>query len=174
MCTACSDLSGKSSMSADKAGNAGKSHFSLQSALIAGVIATAAMTAFTFMAPLMGFEMNIPGMLAGTMGTPITIGWIAHFMIGIFLAFSYAAIFLPRTNKESNWKSSAIFGLIPWLIAQIMVMPMMNLLNGGSYVDGLFSGSLIVAMASLVGHLIYGAILGSIYKPQIILSGATA
>jgi uncharacterized membrane protein YagU involved in acid resistance len=151
-----------------------KSRFSIQSALIAGITATAAMTIFTYMAPLMGFEMNIPKMLAGTMKIPIVFGWIAHFMIGIILAFSYAAIFLPTTKKESSWKSGAIFGLIPWLIAQIMVMPMMNLLNGGNYVDALFSGSIMVAMASLVGHLIYGAVLGSIYKPVTILSKAAA
>ena len=101
-----------------------QTRFSIQSALIAGLIATAAMTAFTFMAPLMGFEMNIPQMLAGTMGAPIIVGWIAHFMIGEILAINFALIFLKRTNRTSTLKSGALFGLIPWLIAQVMVMPM--------------------------------------------------
>ncbi|MCW8805349.1 MAG: DUF1440 domain-containing protein [Ignavibacteriaceae bacterium] len=151
-----------------------KSRFSIQSVLIAGIAGTAAMTLFTYMAPLMGFEMNIPGMLAGTMKTPIIFGWITHFMIGIVLAFGYAVIFLPMSKKEGSWKSGAIFGLIPWLMAQIMVMPMMMALNGGSFVNGLFSGSIMMAMASLVGHLIFGAVLGRIYKPETILSKATA
>jgi uncharacterized membrane protein YagU involved in acid resistance len=142
--------------------------------LIAGVIATAAMTAFTYMAPLMGFEMKIPKMLAGTMGTPIIIGWLAHFMIGIILSFIYAAIFLPATKKTANYKNGAIYGIFPWLLAQIMVMPMMMVLNGGSFISGLFSGSIMMAMASLIGHLLYGAILGLIYKPQIIIKSATA
>lgn len=150
-----------------------KTQFSIKSALIAGVIATAAMTAFTFMAPLMGFEMDIPKMLATTMGVPIVIGWIAHFMVGEILAINFGAIFLRTTNKVSDLKSGALFGLIPWFVAQVMVMPMMSVMSGGSYTAGLFSGSLMIAMASLVGHLIYGAILGGLYKPQAITAAAS-
>lgn len=141
-----------------------KTQFSIKSALTAGLVATAAMTAFTYMAPLMGFEMNIPKMLANTMGAPIIVGWMAHFMIGEILAINFAVIFLKKTNKAADLKSGALFGLIPWFIAQVMVMPMMSVMGGGSYTAGLFSGSLMIAMASLVGHLIYGAVLGSIYK----------
>ncbi|MDO8549623.1 MAG: hypothetical protein Q7S39_05670 [Ignavibacteria bacterium] len=151
-----------------------KTQFSFQSTLIAGVIATAVMTAFTYMAPLMGFEMNIPKMLAGTMGTSIIVGWLAHFMIGTILAFIYAGIFLPVTKQEANYRSGAVYGIFPWLLAQLMVMPMMMVINGGSYISGLFSGSIMAAMASLVGHLIYGAILGGIYKPQTVSEKAAA
>lgn len=141
-----------------------KIRFSMQSALIAGVIATAAMTAFTLMAPLMGFEMDIPKMLAATMGAPNIVGWIAHLMIGIILAFIYASIFLAVTNTKANFISGAVYGIFPWLVAQLMVMPMMNVINDGSYISGLFSGSIMIAMASLMGHLLYGAVLGAIYK----------
>lgn len=151
-----------------------KSQFSIKSALIAGAIATTAMTAFTFMAPLMGFEMNIPAMLASTTGTPIIVGWLAHFMIGEILAINFAAIFLGKTNKTADLKSGALFGLIPWFIAQVMVMPMMSVLAGGGYSSGLFSGSVMIAMASLVGHLIYGGVLGAIYKPEYATINATA
>jgi uncharacterized membrane protein YagU involved in acid resistance len=143
-----------------------KTQFSIKSALTAGLFATAAMTAFTFMAPLMGFEMDIPKMLANTMGTPIIVGWMLHFMIGEILAINFALIFLKKTNNAADLKSGALFGLIPWLVAQVMVMPMMSVMGGGSYAAGLFSGSIMIAMASLVGHLIYGAVLGGIYKPQ--------
>lgn len=143
-----------------------KTQFSLSSAFVAGLIATAAMTAFTYMAPLMGFEMDIPKMLAGTMGAPLIVGWMAHFMVGVILAVNYGAIFLVKTNRNADLKSGAIFGLIPWLMAQVVVMPMMSIMNGGGYFAGFFSGSMMVAMASLVGHLLYGAVLGSIYKPS--------
>lgn len=151
-----------------------KTRFSLQSVLIAGVVATVAMTLFTYMAPLMGFEMDIPKMLATTMGEPIIVGWIAHFMIGEILAISFGAIFLKKTNKSANLKSGTLFSLIPWFAAQVMAMPMMSIMTGGSYISGFFSGSMMVAMASLVGHLIYGAILGSIYKPRSITANARA
>lgn len=73
--------------------------FSFTSALISGIVATAAVTLFTYMAPLMGFEMNIPKMLAGIMGVPVVIGWIAHFTVSVILAINYATIFLNR-NKN--------------------------------------------------------------------------
>lgn len=143
-----------------------KTRFSIQSALAAGFAATAAMTVFTFMAPLMGFEMDIPKMLAGTMGTPVIVGWVAHFMVGLVLAVIYTAIFLAAIKKVANLRNGAIFGIFPWLVAQLMVMPMMTLMSGGSFVSGLFSGSLLIAIASLMGHLLYGAVLGSLYKQQ--------
>lgn len=146
---------------------AGKTQFSLKSAVIAGVIATIAMTAFTFMAPIMGFEMNIPKMLAGTMGAPLLVGWMAHFMVGIILAVIYAAIFLSFINSKSNVRKGILYGVFPWLLAQVMVMPMMSIMNGGNFASGLFSGSLIIAMASLMGHLIYGAVIGLLYKPSV-------
>jgi uncharacterized membrane protein YagU involved in acid resistance len=147
-----------------------KTQFSIISALIAGFIATAAMTAFTYMAPLMGLEMNIPKMLASTMGAPIVVGWLAHFMIGEVLAVGYSALYLTITNKNSDARTGAIFGIIPWLIAQLIVMPMMTTMTGGGFLSGIFSGSFMMAVASLAGHLIYGAVLGIIYKPQIVSS----
>lgn len=139
---------------------------SLKSVLVAGAVATAAMTVFTFMAPLMGFEMNIPGMLANTMGAPVIIGWAAHFMIGIILALNFAILFLPNVKQKNKIISGALFGVLPWLLAQIMVMPVMSLMNGGSYTAGLFSGSLLISSASLMGHVLYGIVLGALYKPE--------
>jgi hypothetical protein len=40
-------------------------------------------------------------------------------------------------------------------MAQVLVMPMMGM--------PLFSGSVPLAMGSLIGHLIYGAVIGSVY-----------
>lgn len=140
---------------------------SMQSAVFAGITATVVMTAFTFIAPLMGFEMNIPKMLAGTMGAPVIIGWLAHFMIGIILALFYASLFLSFSKREPNFKSGMLYGIIPWLMAQIIVMPMMSTMNGGSFFSGLFSGSIMMAMASLIGHLLYGTVLGFTYKPSV-------
>ncbi len=91
-----------------KFSNAGKTHFSIQSALTVGFIATIAMTAFTHMAPLMGFEMNIPKMLSSTMGAPLAVGWIAHFMIGGILAVGYAAIFFVKIDPMSYNPSNGI------------------------------------------------------------------
>ncbi|MCF8243144.1 MAG: hypothetical protein K9J16_17345 [Melioribacteraceae bacterium] len=142
------------------------SQLSIKSVLIAGLVATSAMTIFTFMAPLMGFDMNIPKMLAAAMGAPILFGWITHLMIGEILAVNYALIFLKNTSMNPEWKSGLLFGFIPWLVSQIMIMPMMSVMTDGEFISGFFSGSIMIAMASLAGHAVYGAVLGALYKPQ--------
>ena len=50
-----------------------------------------------------------------------------------------------------------IWGLVLWLVAQTVVMPMMG--------AGLFSsatGGAMAAMGSLIGHVLYGSLLGII------------
>ena len=49
-----------------------------------------------------------------------------------------------------------LFGIAPWLLAQVVVMPMMD--------AGFFSGSLVAATRSLMGHLVYGALVGTVYR----------
>jgi uncharacterized membrane protein YagU involved in acid resistance len=124
-------------------------------ALFAGIIATVVMTAVgMFVAPMMGIpRMNPAEMLAMKMGGVLALGWVAHFMIGSILALIYAAVarFIPGAAPLRG----ALYGIGPFLVAQIVVMPMMGM--------PLFSGSVSMAMGSLLGHLIYGAVLGAIY-----------
>ena len=51
---------------------------------------------------------------------------------------------------------------------------MMMVMNGMPYSAGIFSGSFVMAMASFVGHLIYGAVVGATYKPVSEMAEATA
>jgi uncharacterized membrane protein YagU involved in acid resistance len=142
------------------------SQFSFSKAVVAGIVATVVMTLFTYMGGMMGIKMNIPEMLGSMFGESLIIGWMMHFMIGIVLAVNYGIIFYSRVNINPLWLRGALFGLLPWLMAQIMVMPMMSLMNDMPFSAGLFSGSVMMAMASMVGHLVYGAVLGVVYKPE--------
>lgn len=119
---------------------------------LAGVTASIAMSAVAMMAPFMGMPpMNPANMLGAMMGNNILLGWAAHLMIGVTLAYGYGTIrnLLPGSLPLSG----ALYALAPWLVAQLMVMPMMG--------KGVFSGSLVLAMGSLMGHLVYGAVLGT-------------
>jgi uncharacterized membrane protein YagU involved in acid resistance len=130
----------------------------------AGALGTLAMTIFAAMAPLMGMpEMNVPKMLSGAMGLPMVFGWVAHFMVGVVLALLYATVFYNRF-KGSRVVKGMKFSLIPWLMAQLIVMPMMAVMNHMSFSSGIFSGSVIMALGSLMGHLVYGLVLGLTYK----------
>lgn len=128
--------------------------YSLKKAAVAGLAGTVAMTVLMTVAPKMGMpEMNIGAMLATRMGGVVALGWMAHFAIGTGLAVAYA-LFLASRLPGPGIIRGAIFSLLPWLAAQIIVMPMMGM--------GLFSGSMAMAGASLAGHLVYGATIGGV------------
>lgn len=121
-----------------------------------GLIATAIMTLVMLMAPLMGMpKMPIGKMLAGFMHLPVAVGWITHFMIGIVLAGGYVLFFQQAIRVNSILKG-ALYSLIPFFMAQLIVMPMMG--------AGLFSANtpapMMMVMGSLIGHLVYGVALG--------------
>lgn len=135
-------------------------------AIAAGLIGTLVMTAMgVWVAPLMGMPaMNPAEMLAGPMGGSLALGWVAHLMIGTILALIYAAVapWLPGAPAVRG----ALYSIAPFLVAQIVVMPMMGM--------GLFSGSAVMAFGSFVGHLVYGAVVGAIYGPVPARSAASS
>jgi uncharacterized membrane protein YagU involved in acid resistance len=120
-------------------------------AVTAGIVGTLVMTGVgLFLAPMMGMpRMNPADMLAMQMGGNALLGWIGHLMIGTILAIGYAIVAgrLPGPAPVRG----ALYGLAPWLMAMVVVMPMMGM--------GLFAGW----MGSLIGHMVYGAVVGGIY-----------
>lgn len=134
-------------------------------AVVGGLAGTVVMTVVgVFLAPMMGMpKMNPADMLAGAMGGNAMLGWAAHLMIGTVLALIYAAV--AGSLPGAPWLRGALFAIAPWLLAQLVVMPMMGM--------GMFSGSALVAGESLLGHLLYGATLGAIYGAPL-SSGQTA
>lgn len=130
-------------------------HLNLGRAVVAGLAGTAVMTLLMLLSPMMGMPpMHIGAMLGSVMGGNVALGWAAHFMIGTVLALGYAAIFASRLPGAPAVRG-ATFSLIPWLMAQLIVMPLMGM--------GLFSGSMLAAGGSLMGHLVYGLTLGVVY-----------
>ena len=125
-------------------------------AVYAGVGGTIAMTAVgLWIAPLMGIPaMNPADMLAGVMGGSLALGWIGHFIIGTILALIYAVVAPAIPGPPTV--GGALYGIAPWLLAQIAVIPMMGM--------PLSSGSTTMAGGSLIGHLVYGGVVGTIYS----------
>jgi len=126
----------------------------------AGLLGTLVMTAVgLFAAPVMGLPpMNPADMLASQMGGITILGWMSHLMIGIVLAVAYAKFFRGLLPGPAVARG-ALFSVLPWLMAQVMVMPMMGM--------PLFSGSMAMAGGSLIGHLMYGAVLGVVAGTEV-------
>lgn len=126
-------------------------------AVVGGLVGTLVMTAIgLWVAPLMGIpRMNPADMLAGAMGGSTLLGWAGHLMIGTILALIYAVV-APRLPGPPPLRG-ALYGLAPWIVAMLVVMPLMGM--------PVFGGAAASAMGSLIGHLVYGAIVGTIYGP---------
>lgn len=128
-------------------------------AVLAGIVGTAIMTMVMLMGPAMGMpEMNIGQMLGDFMGVPVAAGWFGHFMIGTVLALIYALVFSGILPGKPALKG-ALYGLFPWVLAQVAVNPMMG--------AGIFAlntpAPLMMVMGSLMGHLVYGIVVGAVY-----------
>ena len=126
--------------------------------VLGGLVGTMAMTAMMYeVAPMMGLRMDIAAMLGSMLGGSWTAGLAMHFVNGVLvfpLVFGY--LLVSRLPGPPVLRG-ALWGVILWLIAQTMVMPMMG--------AGLFSaaaGGMVAAVGSLVGHVLYGTILGTV------------
>ena len=134
------------------------SHPTLSRAVLGGLAGTAAMTAMMYLvAPMMGLHMDIAAMLGSMLGGIWGAGMMMHVVNGalIFPAI-YAYALYDRVPGPPAIKGT-VWGVALWLMAQVIVMPMMG--------AGLFSsnmGGLMAAMGSLVGHVLYGSLLGVI------------
>ncbi len=133
----------------------------LKTTLIGGLIATTAMTMIMLMAPMMGMpEMPIGKMLADFMHLPVFFGWTIHFMIGLIFAFIYS-ILPGKILPNQNLIRGILFSTIPFLMAQLMIMPMMGM---GIFTSGAGEMQMKLVFGSLIGHLIYGIALGLTIK----------
>ncbi len=121
----------------------------------AGVVGSLAFTVFgLYVGPLVGLPAGNPAdMLAMQMGGMAAAGWAAHLMIGVVLTVVYAK-FAKGMIPGPGPVRGMIFSIAPWLIAMLMVLPMMG--------APLFGGSALVASSSLLGHMVFGAVIGAI------------
>jgi uncharacterized membrane protein YagU involved in acid resistance len=82
---------------------------------------------------------------------------VMHFVNGSVIFPAIYAYVLYAHLPGSPAIRGTVWGLALWLIAQTMVMPVMG--------AGLFSsamGGVMAAMGSLIGHVLYGSLLGVI------------
>ena len=132
---------------------------SLAKAILGGVAGTAVMTLMMYyVAPIMlGRPMDVAGMLGSMLGGSWMMGMLMHFINGSVIFPLIFAYLLYRVLPGEPWAKGTMFGMILWFLSQAVVTPMM----GG----GLFSakaGGVMAVMASLIGHVVYGASLGGV------------
>lgn len=143
-------------------------------AVAAGLIGTATMTALLLIEPSLGLPNIAIGQILSTalglasahLPSGAAIGWGIHFAVGVVFALLYAAVFARRLPGTPLVRGVLYGGLI-FLLAQLIFMPLV----GG----GVFSrGDVEMIAGSLLGHLVYGGVVGWIYSLQSANGASTA
>lgn len=149
---------------------------SFTDALIAGFVATAALTTVLVPAYWVALSVGSPGPVATTFlrwlwalahnpltdttktALPLAVG--LHFVMGFVWALAYAAVAEPKLTGP-GWRRGMIFALVPWILSVVVFFPAVGV---GFLGVGIGAGPLPV-IGNLILHLVYGAVLGWIYSP---------
>ncbi|GBC76887.1 hypothetical protein HRbin08_00355 [bacterium HR08] len=140
----------------------------VEKAILGGFIATLVMTMIMYLAPMMGMpKMDVAAMLGGmmsqTMPEPMSglwlLGMMLHFVNGSVIFPLIFAFLLYSRLPGAPWRRGLIWGLILWFLSQAMVMPMM----GAGFFSSHAPQPVMTVVGSLMGHIIYGAILAQMY-----------
>jgi len=111
-----------------------------------------------FAAPMMiGQPMDIAALLGNMMGGIYALGMVAHIMLGVLVFPLLYAVLFFRFLPGAPFVKGLLFGTALWLVAATMVMPMAG---AGFFMSEI--GGIKAAMAALMGHLVYGGLLGFI------------
>src|SRR3990172_3902319 len=124
--------------------------------LLGGFVGTFAIMFLMYVGgPMLGLpRMDIAAMLGGMLG-----GWgmgmAMHILNGtVIFPLIFAYVLYAKLPGSPHLKG-ILWGLILWVLAQIVVMPMM-----GAGLFGLRMGGIMPTVGSLMGHIVYGALLG--------------
>ena len=131
----------------------------LSRTVLGGAVGTVVMTVMMyFVAPAMlGTSMDIADLLSWMMGGSWLMGMVIHFATGVLVFPVVYALAVYSSLPGEPLVRGVLWGIVLWLAAQTLVMPMTG--------AGLFSaniGGSVAALASLVGHALYGGFLGFI------------
>ena len=125
-------------------------------ALVGGFVGTAIFTMMgKFLAPhVIGQPMDVAALMAPMLGGSHTAGVIAHFVTGT-VVFPIAYLILGyRKLPGPAWMRGALFLIPVYLVAMVVVIPVLG--------QGLFFGSPPKAMVALMGHVVFGLVMGAI------------
>lgn len=102
---------------------------------------------------VMMHAMGMMPMIAAMVGAESVLnGWIIHLAISSFIGVSYALVFAPTRSMGGALVTGMGWGLLWWVLGPLLIMPT-------ALGMGLFMINQTTVM-SLVGHLVFGAILG--------------
>ncbi|GAA0245066.1 histidine kinase [Haladaptatus pallidirubidus] len=133
-----------------------------QSGVLSGLIAGAVMGVMLTMQMRPVIEHAIPSLWGLDGGAA---GWTIHMINSAIFGVLFAAMVSLtglRSSADSVGKSAAIgvgYGVLVWVVAAVIVMPIWLQAVGFPMAPSLPN----VSMQSLIGHVVFGAVLGALY-----------
>ena len=129
----------------------------LPRAIVGGLAGTIVFTLMMkFLAPAMiGHPMDIAAVLGKFTGLGTPAGVVMHFVLGT-LGFAIGFVIVGPYLPGPGWLRGVILMAAVWFLAGLIAMPVLGV--------GLFFGGAKEAMAALIGHVVFGAILGMVAR----------
>jgi len=131
--------------------------------IVAGLIATVVLSALMLLKGMMGVmpDLDVIAMIAGMMGAGALMGWIAHFMIGAIYGLVFAQVAGLGVMGGTVARGVGL-GVVGWLVMMIVLMPM----TGGGVLGLAMPSGMMVPVATLMLHVVFGAVLGFSFAKQ--------
>ena len=135
----------------------------IAASIVAGVIAGLAFGVMMHMmtAPTPdGGRMPVIAMVGQIIGSPsVTIGWLYHLFNSAVIGAIFGWLLAPRVHGYGaafGWGTA--YGFAWWIVGGLVLMPV--LLGMPAFAPLMMPEMRMVAVGSLVGHLVYGLLLG--------------
>lgn len=147
--------------------------FDVESAIIAGLVATAVVTVLMYLGKALGTGMDLPRlfglMFAENSVVVYLLGFLVHFGLGALLGLLYGWIFL---NVPSSWPWGGIIGAVHGMIAGIVMSAMPTIHPRMGEDDpipppGLFGSNYgrMVPVGFVLLHIVFGLVVAWMYMP---------
>lgn len=130
--------------------------------LIAGVVFGMMMQMMTAPTPD-GGQMPMINMVGMIVGSPTAaVGWLYHLFNSAVIGAIFAWVLGTRiVGYGSGLGWGAAYGFVWWILGGLILMPVF--LGMPTFAPLMMPEMRMVAMGSLIGHLVYGLILGAAY-----------
>lgn len=106
---------------------------------------------------MMMMMMGMMPLIASMVGSQsVAVGWVLHLLISLFIGATFGVIFGEHsTTYLAGLGWGLLYGVVWWVLGPLVIMPAM--LGMPLF---MFNS---MALMSMVGHLIYGAVTGLVY-----------
>jgi hypothetical protein len=155
----------------------GRIGFEAERAIYGGFLGVALMTVWIRAAWLFGFPPLESGGLLGSMlignllhrdtNAQFILGMLFQLILGTALGLLYGEFYVRIPGGHEPWVHGVLFAGLLWIVGQVITAPLLGALAGENV--GILSLSLgpLAVVGSLIGHLLYGLILATVYGHHV-------